>query len=278
MRRAALLFLALLPAASWADQVVTRGGGVLDGEIVERRADAIVVDIGGGTIGLPLAYVERIIPGPSPAAQFRAKAERLAPGDLAGWLALGEWARRQDLRSQAGDAYQHVLARDPDNTAAHHALGHVRVGGEWMSREEGYRARGLVLHEGAWITPDERSVQLAERAAAIERERAEAESLARLRESEARAVEAEAQARLVQAEARIAEEQADRVESAPIGFEWSPLAFGGLVPTRFVSTGLPRAFVPACRRPGLGARGAVHVPGRGGALMVSRDPLVVTLR
>jgi hypothetical protein len=260
-----------------ADQVVTRGGGVLDGEIVERRPDAIVIDVGGGTIGLPLAYVERIVPGPSPAAQFRARSERLAPVDVAGWLALGEWARRQDLRSQAGEAFLHVLARDPDNAAARHALGHVRVGGEWMTREEGYRARGLVLHDGAWITPDERAVQLAESEAALARERAEAESLARLRESEARAVEAEAQARLVQAQARIVEEQPDRIEHAPIGFDWSPLSFGGLVPARFVSTGLPRAF-PACRRPALGGRGVVHVPGRGGALMVSRDPLVVTLR
>src|SRR5262245_37983998 len=138
MRRAVLLLFAL-PAAARADQVFTRGGGMLEGEIVERRADAIVVDVGGGTIGLPLGYVERIVPGPSPAAQFRARAERLAAHDLAGWLAIGEWARRQDLRSQAGEAFAHVLARDPENAAAHHALGHVNVGGEWMTREEGYR-------------------------------------------------------------------------------------------------------------------------------------------
>src|SRR5512134_3734285 len=138
MKRA-VLFLALLPAVARADQVFTRGGGLLEGEIVERRPDAIVVDIGGGTIGLPLSYVERVVPGPSPAARFRARAERLAPDDAAGWLALGEWARQQDLRSQAHDAFRHVLAYDPDHAGARHALGYVRVGDQWMTNEDSQR-------------------------------------------------------------------------------------------------------------------------------------------
>jgi hypothetical protein len=277
MRRAVVLAIALLPAVARADQVFTRGGGLIEGEIVERRTDSIVVDIGGGTIGLPLTYVERIVPGASPAARFRARAERLAPDDAAGWLALGHWARQQELRSQANDAFLQVLSQDPGNARAHHALGHVRVGDQWMTRDEGYRARGLVSYDGRWMTPDERNVLIAERDAAVEQERAEAESLAHLRESEARALEAEAQARIVQAEARIAEEQADRVEAAPIGLQWVPPGFGGFVSTGFarpgfVSTGLPRRFAPFCRRAAIGVRGAVHVPGRGGALVVSADP------
>ena len=272
MRRAVVFAVALLPAAARADQVFTRGGGLLEGEIVERRSDAIVVDIGGGTIGLPLTYVERIVPGPSPAARYRARAERLAPDDAAGWIALGHWARQQELRSQANDAFLQVLSQNPDNAAAHQALGHVRVGDQWMTREEGYRARGLVSYDGRWMTPDERNVLIAERDAAIEQERAEAESLAHLRESEARALEAEAQARIVQAEARIAEEHADRIEGLSIGLQGIPLGFGGLVSNGFVSTGLPRGFASSCRRGAIGVRGAVHVPGRGGALVVSTDP------
>jgi hypothetical protein len=287
MRRAVVLFLALLPAAARADQVFTRGGGLLEGEIVERRTDSIVVDIGGGTIGLPLSYVERIVPGASPAARFRARAERLPPDDVAGWLALGRWARQQDLRSQAGEAFLHVLSQDPGNPAAHQALGHVKVGGEWMAPDDANRARGLVSYDGRWMTADERNVLIAEREAVLEQERAEAESLVRLRESEARALEAEAQARIAQAEARIAEEQADRVEAAPLGLEWVPPGFGGFVstgfvstgfPHRFAATGFPRAFAPSCRRAALGVGGAVHVPGRGGALVVSGGPRVIVRR
>jgi hypothetical protein len=283
MRRAAVLAFALLPVVARADQVYTRGGGLLEGEIVERRTDAIVVDIGGGTIGLPLTYVERIVPGPSPGARFRARAGRLAPDDAAGWLALGQWARQQDLRSQANDAFLQVLSVDPGHAAAHRALGHIRVGDEWMTPEEGYRARGLVSYDGRWMTPDERNVLIAERDAVIAREREEAESLARLRESEAHALEAEAQARIVQAEARIAEERADRVEALPLGLQFIPSGFGGfvstgLVPTGFVSTGLPRGFAPSCRRSAIGVRGAVHLPGRGGALVVSADPRMLVGR
>jgi hypothetical protein len=152
-----------------------------------------------------------------------------------------------------------------------------------MTREEGYRARGLVSYDGRWMTPDERNVLIAERDAAIEQERAEAEALVRLRESEARALEAEAQARIVQAEARIAEDQADRVEAAPLGLQWIAPGFGGFLstgfgPPGFVHTGLPRGFAPSCRRPAVGVRGAVHLPGRGGALVVSGDPRMLVGR
>jgi hypothetical protein len=270
MKRALVLLLALLPAGARADQVVTRGGGPLDGEIVERGADLIVVDVGGGTIGLPLSYVERIVPGPSPIARYRARAERLAADDAAGWLALAEWARRQDLRSQAGEALLHVVSRDPGNVAAHQALGHVKVGEQWMTTEESARARGLVSHEGRWMTPGERETLIAEREAAAEQGRAEAEALASLRESEARARVAEAQARLAEAEARTSEERADRVESAGVGVAWLPVGPGSFVSTRF-HRGV-RSACPARARSTARHMGMVHVPGRGGAFVVSGDP------
>lgn len=269
MRRAFLLSIALVPAAAGADQVLTRSGGRLDGEIVERRADSILVDVGGGTIELPLAYVERIVPGPTPIAAYRRRAQRLAPDDTAGWVALGHWARGQELRAQADEAFLRALSRDPDDVAANQALGHVKVGDRWMTREESAEERGLVSFEGRWMALEERRELMAERAAAAEQVQAEIELFAQVRESEARAREAEAQARVAEAEARIAEEDAERTESAGIGIQWVPLG-SGLV----ASHGRYRSFSRACHWRSQGALrpfGAMHVPGRGGALMVSGD-------
>src|SRR5262245_61501808 len=163
MKHALALSFVLLPALAGADQVYTRGGGLLVGEIVDRGPDSIVLDVGGGTIGLPLSYVERIEPGPSPLAQYRKQAERLAPDDTAGWLALAAGARQHDLRAQESEAYRQVVAHDPDNAVARQGLEHVKVGAQWLPREEGNRALGLVLFEGRWMTPEERDILRADR-------------------------------------------------------------------------------------------------------------------
>jgi hypothetical protein len=269
MKRALVVSLALLPTVAGADQVFTRSGGQLNGEIVERRADSIVVDIGGGTIELPVSYIERIVPGPSPLASYRQKAERVAPDDAAGWVDLGQWARQQDLPTQASEAFLRAVSLDPDNATARQALGHVKVRGEWMSREEGYRERGLVAFEGRWMTPDEREALVAERTAAAEQVQAEAEMLARVRESEARAREAEAQARLAEAAARIAEVDAVRAESPSSSIQWVP---AGLDLRPLASTRFRRGFLRGCHWPAWSAvkpHGAVHLAGRGGAFVVS---------
>jgi hypothetical protein len=271
MKRALLLTLALLPTAAQADEIYTRGGGQLSGEIVERGPDSIVVDIGAGKIGLPLSYVERIVPGPSPTALYRARAERLAPDDAEGWVALGKWARQQDLRTQADQAFRHAVSQDPGNAAAHQALGHVKLGEQWMTREESYRARGLVPYEGRWVTPEEQQALVAERIAAAEEARAQAETFARVRETEARVREAEARARMAEAAARVAEADARQAESAAVGIHSFPVGVG-------FRTGFGHAFhpghFPGCRRSArfvVWPRGAVPVAGRGGAFVVSSD-------
>jgi hypothetical protein len=197
-----LLGAVIVPGVAHADEIYVKGGGHVTGQIVERRADAIVVDIGIGRIGLPPSYVERIETGPSPHAVYDERAGRLAPQDSRGWVALGEWARGQDLSAKAKDAFERALAADPANAAAHRALGHVLVDGQWVTAEEANRARGLVLFEGSWISPEERKALLDERAAAAEesRARAAADSEARVREAEARADAAEAEAERAQAE------------------------------------------------------------------------------
>jgi len=187
-----ILVLALLgaPSASWADVVFLNHGARLEGRIVERSESSVEIDIGAGTLTLPMSTVERIEEGRSKLDDYEERLEGLAPEDREGWLALAQWASGEGLGTQSLQAYRHVLTIDPGDREANRALGRVEVDGRWMTREEGYRARGYVNFEGRWMMPDEKEATLraldAERTTEIAREEARA--------AEARAQEAEAEA------------------------------------------------------------------------------------
>lgn len=220
MRRVLVMAMAgtLGASAAGADVVILKGGGRIEGEIVEQRPDSVVVDVSAGRVTLPRARVERMVVSRSTLAEYRARAARLAAGDLAGWLALATWARENDLTTQSRAAYDHVLAVDPGNVAAHQALGHVLAGGRWMTADESFRARGYLQFEGAWMRPEERQAILAERAAEDAQRRELLEADARVREAEARARAAEAEADRLEAE-----QQQGAVEDG-IPYPW---VFGG---------------------------------------------------
>ena len=227
-RRAVLLGLALQAAGlAAADEVFIRGGGRLSGEVVQRGPDSILVDIGTGQIGLRLSSVERIVPGATPVGLYRERAANLEPDDVAGWLALGRWAREHELETNAREAFENVLAVDPANVSAHRALGHVQLEGRWLTREESLEARGYVLFEGAWVTPEARRAALEDRRAMAEERRVHAEANARIREAEARARVAEAEAQRAEADLRHAEAERELNGSAfVVGGGWGPLFAG----------------------------------------------------
>jgi hypothetical protein len=256
-RRAVLLGLALQAAGlAAADEVFIRGGGRLSGEVVERGPDSILVDIGTGQIGLRLSSVERIVAGATPVGLYRQRAASLEPDDVAGWLALGRWAREHQLETNAREAFENVLAVDPTHVSAHRALGHVQLDGRWLTREESFEARGYVLFEGAWVTPEERRATLEDRRALAEERRAHAEANARIREAEARARMAEAEAQ--RAEADLRRREAELEISGPafvVGGGWTPL-FAGNVYSSFAYSAYAHPAYPQG-----GVRGAIG-PGR----------------
>ncbi|HEY3119063.1 MAG TPA: hypothetical protein VGL15_00450 [Vicinamibacteria bacterium] len=245
MSRVAFLGWLLFAGLAGADEVFIRGGGRLTGEIVERGPDSILVDLGYGQVGLSLVSVERIVASPSPLSLYEQRAARLGPDDVTGWLALGQWAGDHDLPGKARTAFEYVLSIDPDDEAAHRALGDVRIGDQWMTLEESYRARGYVRFEGAWVSPQERRAMLDDRLAAAQEDLLRAEADARVREAEARARAAEAEARRAEAELRRAEAEAEGPVFPGFIAGFSPWFAAGHQP-RFYGRcrGLTHAFVP----------------------------------
>ncbi len=196
---------ALLAPLVMADDVYLKGGGKLSGVVVERSATMLVLETGPGRVGVPLTRVERVVGADSSLAEYGRRAARLAPGDLAGWLALAEWAHAAGLATQSRDAFERVRALDPAHPAAQVALGNVQWGGRWMSPDEARRAQGLVPFEGEWLSPEERDARVRAKSDDDAARQSRAEAAARVREAEARAAEAEADARRAEQEARAAE-------------------------------------------------------------------------
>jgi len=227
-RIAVISLLALSPSLASADSVFLKSGGEIKGEVVEQRADAVVLEVGPGRITVPMKNVVRIVSSTTDLGLYNARAAALAPRDVQGWLSLGAWAQKHDLATQARDAFEHVLAVDPMNAQAQLALGNVRLGDRWVSEADFNRARGLVEFEGRWTTPEDRELALRERAADAEMRIAAREADARAREAEARAREASARAEAAEADARQAQ-MAPTDTGIPLSWAYGP-GYGPIVP------------------------------------------------
>lgn len=197
MKKTMVFALFLLPASLFADEVFLKGAGKISGQIVARTDTQVTIDIGAGTVTIPMSRVDRIEEGQSALAEYRARARQLSPNDVDGWRALGAWASARGLNTQAREAYEKVHELNPNDPAANKELGRVQQNGRWVSEEEAYREQGYVQFEGVWMSPSEGD--------AIRRERAESDarrqSEQRAREAEARAAEAEARAKKAEASA-----------------------------------------------------------------------------
>ena len=178
----------VLPAT--ADEVFLKGGGRVQGVVVERTEKAIVVETGPGRVTFPLSIVARVVEGRSSLEVYRERATELALDDAAGWASLARWADERNLPTQSREAWAQSLRGNPSNPEANEALGRVQLNGAWVAEEEAFRARGYVPYDGRWVTPAEHDALLRERAAGEASERQSREAQLRVREAEARAQEA----------------------------------------------------------------------------------------
>jgi hypothetical protein len=218
-----VLTLALMAAAAGADadEVWLKGGGRLVGDVVSKTATMVVLEVGPGTVKLPMARVDRIISTTVALTEYRERAARLSARDAAGWTALAAWAEQEGLPTQAREAWRRVLVADPGNAVAHTSLGDILHQGRWMDFASVQRARGMVEHDGIWMSPAEREASIRRDAAEAGARQQAAIADSQRQEAEARVREAEARARTAEAEALRAE--ADASASVDGGI---PLGYG----------------------------------------------------
>ena len=217
MRKTPFLLL-LVPTVLLADEVFLKGAGSISGQIVEQTDTMVTINIGGGTMGVPMANVDHIVKARCPLDDYDDRAKKLGAQDAGGWRALAQWATQQGLSAQATQAYQHLLTLVPNDPEAEEALGFVLLNGQWVTEEESYRARGYVQYDGEWMTTAE--AQMHQQNAAAEQAREDAAQNAR----DAETAKMLADARAATAAEKAADEQQRAAEEA----SWSqPVYWGG---------------------------------------------------
>jgi hypothetical protein len=207
--------LLLVPTVLLADEVFLKGAGSISGQIVGQTDTMVTINIGGGTMGVPMANVDHIVKARCPLDDYDDRAKALGAQDADGWRALALWATQQGLSAQATQAYQHLLTLVPNDPEAKEALGFVLVNGQWMTEEDSYRARGYVQYDGEWMTPAQ--AQVAQTNAANDQAR---------RDAEQRAREAEAATRDAEARTKDAEARAKKAESYSAPLYWGGWGYG----------------------------------------------------
>lgn len=151
-----------------ADEVHLKDGAMLVGK-VEERGDDILVSRGENTVRVPRSMVRKIVYGPLPEEIFEQRKGELGPEDIEGHVDLARWCSRQKLKEQAEEMWRKVIELAPDHEEARRALGHAKLeDGRWVTEEEQMASKGLVRHEGKWMSPAERDAAVA-RAAEEER-------------------------------------------------------------------------------------------------------------
>ncbi len=209
----ATLLLVAVPAS--ADEVFLKSGGRLSGVLIEQSATRVVLQTGPGRVTLLRASIDRVVQKQSALQTHAERAALLQPTDRDGWLELALAAKDQRLETQAREAFLRVLVLDPGNALAQAGIGKIWMNNRWLSEEEAHRARGDVLFEGSWVSPEEREDRIRDQSERRAEERARRESAARVAEAEARAREADAAARRAEADSL----------SGGIPYGWG--AFGG---------------------------------------------------
>ncbi|TPW20502.1 MAG: hypothetical protein FD126_1629 [Elusimicrobia bacterium] len=166
------LLLALLVAgpllAAEPVTLVFPSGGELKGVLLQDDGAVYVLERDGGQLEFPTASVARVRREPNAEADFRAREAKLPLKDPAALWELARFAAENGLPGRARRAAERVVALAPDHAEARAHLGYERVFGQWVRGDELMRAKGLVRHEGAWVTLAQRKSFLAEEARAQE--------------------------------------------------------------------------------------------------------------
>lgn len=168
----ALLALLFLAGAAWADEVLLRNGGKLEG-IARQAGDRVVVEMKEGSVTLRADDVAEIVNRETPLHVYQERLARIQSNPSASaFFDLALWAKSKGLSRYVNGLLERVIALEPGHEGARKLLGRVFHDGRWMTESEHQATLGLVLFRGRWVTPAERGAVLTAEEARKARERA----------------------------------------------------------------------------------------------------------
>lgn len=124
--------LTIVATQARADVFHLANGGRVEGDLIERTAEAYRVETMIGIVVLPMDSVARVEAAPSPLEAYRVR--RAATADTpADQYALGVWCGENGFGRQRRAHLQRALELDKDYEPARRALGYMQVDGKWVS-------------------------------------------------------------------------------------------------------------------------------------------------
>jgi hypothetical protein len=187
MKQAVLVaaLVALAASLAAADEVNLTNGRKIQGIVSTdtKMPGKVIVEVGAGTIVLDEKDVSSRSEGQTALHEYKERAGRLESSSSAGDLYdLAKWAKENKCWKHVRPLCEKAVALDPDHAGARKELGQKKVGDQWMTFEEEMAAKGMVLFEGAWITPAEKETIEMRRLEAQARRQAEREERERKKE------------------------------------------------------------------------------------------------
>jgi len=149
----------LVPSWAAADAYIftLKNGGRLEGEWVNRddklAREAIIKTAEGEVVIAIAAIKDRALVRPAMAEYERRAAK--SPDTVEAHLALADWCGKNYLTDRAKLHLARVIELEPDHLEARRKLGQRLVNGQWMTREEEQKRKGMVLYKGKWVLPQE---------------------------------------------------------------------------------------------------------------------------
>jgi hypothetical protein len=142
-----LALLAALAAPAAADRVLLTDGRSFTGAVT-TDGDTIQIVMEFGTIRVSRAEVASIEIGDTPDVVLAKKLATIPADNAPALCEVAKWAAANNLPRQADELFAKVLRLDPDNAAAHAALGHARIDGEWRTFAQGLELARNKLEAG----------------------------------------------------------------------------------------------------------------------------------
>ena len=87
-------------------------------------------------------------------SEYRSRRAAIATSDTSALVALAQWCRERKLYGEMRAVAGQVVAAAPDHPDARALLGHVELGGRWLTRNQAMLERGYVRYRGQWRTLD----------------------------------------------------------------------------------------------------------------------------
>ncbi|MGE3315389.1 MAG: hypothetical protein AB7O26_09750 [Planctomycetaceae bacterium] len=162
-----LICAAFAPEDLSADIVRLKNGGEVRGTVEaagkgqtrskEEPAEVVVRTLTGAKVVVGRAEVEDIEKRPLSAEEYDRRA-RTVSDDVESRWALAEWCRVRNLKLQRAEQLERIIQLDPAHEKAHYGLGHSRLDGQWVDRNEVLRERGYINYKGRYVSAEEREV------------------------------------------------------------------------------------------------------------------------